>query len=142
MGKYIIDYTAPLAEPSLLAGQEQIFQLMQKGITPTGEAIDGMIREQIGAFNRLYNYQMEEFYNTLFLAVKLFLWHDQIELTIPVISYLTTNEWVFQPGIAFKPLDGLNISAGYSALFGPEESLLDLVGPTLNAGYLSIKLTF
>jgi hypothetical protein len=142
LGKYIIDYTAPLAEPSLQAGQEQIFQLMQMGVTPTGEAIDGMIREQIGAFNRLYNYQMEEFYNTLFLAVKLFLWHDQIELTIPVISYLTTDEWVFQPGIAFKPLDGLNISAGYGALYGPEESLLDLVGPTLNAGYLSIKLTF
>jgi hypothetical protein len=122
LGKYIIDYTVPLAEPSLLAGQQQIFELMQTGFIPTGEAIDGMIREQVGAFNRLYNYQMEELYHTLFLAVKMFLWHDQIELTIPVISYLTTHEWVFQPGISYKPLDGLNISAGYSALYGPEEN--------------------
>ncbi len=141
-GKYIIDYTSPVADPSLMAGQEQFYQLLQTGVIPTGESIDGIIREQIGSFNRLYNYQLEEFYNTLFLVVKLFLWHDQVELTLPVISYLTTSEWVFQPGISFKPLDGLNISAGYSALYGPDDSLMDMVGPTLNAGYLSIKLTF
>jgi hypothetical protein len=85
---------------------------------------------------------MEEYYHTLFMGIKLFLWRDQIELSLPLISYLTTREWVCQPGISYKPLDGLNISAGYSALFGPDDSLFDMVGPSLNAGYLSVKLTF
>ena len=70
------------------------------------------------------------------------MWHDRFEITIPVIYNLTTDEWIAQPGISYKPVDGLRISAGYSGLFGPENSLHDLVGPVLNAGYLSVKLTF
>ena len=131
-GKYIINHEPVLADPSLEAGQEQFSELLISGIMPTNEMIDGMIIEQIGAFNRLYNYQVG----------KLFLWHEQLEITIPVIHYLTTGEWVFQPGISFKPVDGLKISAGYSGLWGPEDSLLDMVGPVLNAAYFSVQLTF
>ena len=141
-GKYIIDFTPPQAEPSLMAGQEQIYQLLNTGYMSGGEVLDNILRAQIGAFNRLYNYQSEEYYHTLFLALKLFLWHDQLEISIPLVSYFTTREWVIQPGISYKPLDGLKISAGYSALYGPEGSLMDMVGPSLNAGYLSIKLSF
>lgn len=141
-GKYIMDYFPLEAEPSLSGGQEQLSLMMQSGFVPDGEAIDEIVRGQIGAFNRLYNYQVEEFYHTLFLSLKIFLWHDQLEINLPVISYLTTNEWVFQPGITYKPVDGLNISAGFSSLYGPDNSLMNMVGPTLNAGYLSIKLSF
>ncbi len=141
-GKYILDYTPSEAEPSLSADQQQFYQLIQKGIVPDPGTIDGMISERIGAFNRLYNYQMEEFYHTFFTVCKVFLWHDRFEITIPVIYNLTTDEWIAQPGISYKPADGLRISAGYSGLFGPENSLHDLVGPVLNAGYLSVKLTF
>ena len=83
-----------------------------------------MIREQIGAFNRLYNYQIGGVLPHHFSwQLNYFLWHDQVEISIPVISYLTTREWVFQPGVSYKPTDGLKISAGYSALYGPDESL-------------------
>jgi len=141
-GKYIINHKAAQAEPSLQAGEEQFSELLKSGIIPTNEVIDGMISEQIGAFNRLYNYQLEEFYHNLFIAVQVFLWHERVEITLPVVHYLTTAEWVLQPGIAYKPVDGLKISAGYSGLYGPEDSLLDMVGPVLNAAYLSVRLTF
>jgi len=132
-GKYLPDYSPLDSEPSLLP---------QSGYIPAPEEINEMIRGQIGAFNRLYNYQIEEFYHTAFLSLKFFLLHDQLELNFPVINYITTGEWIIQPGISYKPVDGLKISAGYNALFGPEESLLDMVGPTLNAVFLSIKLSF
>jgi hypothetical protein len=141
-GKYIIDHTAPSADPSLSAGQEQFYQLMQQGVVLSGEVIDGIINERIGSFNRLYNYQLEELYHTLFLVGKGFLLHDKIELTLPLIHNLTTGEWIIQPGISYLPADGIKISAGFSGLYGPENSLYDMVGPLLNAGYLSIKLTF
>jgi len=141
-GKYILDYTAPGAEPSLSAGQEQFYQLLEKGVVLDSESIDGMIRERIGAFNRLYNYQIEQLYHTVFLVGKAFLWHDRFEITIPLIHNLTTGEWVIQPGVSYLPSDGLNISAGFSGLYGPEDSLYDLAGPVLNAAYLSIKLSF
>ena len=141
-GKYILDYTAPLAEPSLSAGNDQFQQMIQKGILPDNETVNGMISERIGAFNRLYNYQLEEFYHQLFLVGKGFFWYDRIEITVPLIYNLTTSEWTIQPGISYKPTDGLRISAGYSGFYGPGESLYDLIGPVLNAGYLSVKLTF
>ena len=141
-GKFIIDYTEPSADPSLSAGQEQFYQLMQQGVVLNSAVIEGMIRERIGAFNRLYNYQLEEFYHTLFLVGKGFLLHDRLEITLPLIHNLTTGEWIVQPEISYLPADGLKISAGFSGLYGPENSLYDMVGPVLNAGYLSIKLSF
>jgi len=141
-GKYILNHKPAQAEPLLEAGQEQFSELLNSGIIPTNELIDGIISEQIGAFNRLYNYQIEEFYHTLFAAVKLFLWHEQVEITLPLVHYMTTSEWVIQPGIVYKPVDGLKISAGYSGLYGPEDALLDMVGPILNAAYISLRLTF
>ncbi len=141
-GKYIMDYLPSASEPSLSAGQEQFYQLIQKGVVLDSETINGMIRDRVGAFNRLYNYQLEEFYHTLFMVGKGFLWHERVEITAALICNLTTSEWTVQPGISYKPADGLKISAGYSGLYGPDNSLYDLVGPVLNAGYLSIKLTF
>ena len=55
---------------------------------------------------------------------------------------LTTEEWIFRPDISSTPADGIKISVGYSGMYGPGNSLYDMVGPVLNAGYLSIKLTF
>jgi hypothetical protein len=141
-GKYILDYVPPAADPSLDAGQDTFREWMQKGITLTGDVVDEMIREQVASFNRLYNYQMEEFHHSAFLVGRIFLFHDQLELTLPVIYRITTDEWIIRPGISYMPADGLKISAGYSGLFGPENSLNDLVGPTLNAGYISLRLSF
>ena len=141
-GKYIIDYSPPVASPSLSAGTEDFQQLLQKGILLDNEVINGMIRERIGAFNRLYNYQMEEFYHMVFLVGKVFFMHDQVELTLPLIHHLTTSEWLVQPGISWMPADGLKVTAGFSGMYGGDDSLYDLVGPVLNAGFLSIKLTF
>jgi len=141
-GKYILEYVPPAGDPSLSGGEDQLTELMKSGIQVTLEQIDDMIRGQIGAFNRLYNYQLEEVYHTAFTVLKGKVWQDQLELTLPIIYNVTTEEWIIQPGIAWLPYDGIRISAGYAGLFGPENSLYDLVGPVLNAGYLSFKLSF
>ncbi len=141
-GKYIIDYFPALVEPLLSPSQEQFANLMLLGIPLTGEIIDGIIIEQLGAFNRLYNYQLEEQYHTVFLIWKRNFWVDRIELTIPVIYNITTEEWIFQPGVSYSPSDGIKILMGLNSLYGPDNSLYDMVGPVLNAGYLSLKITF
>ncbi len=141
-GKYILDYSPPSAAPSLSLDQEQFLDLIQKGLLLTPDVLENAVREQIGAFNRLYNYQLEEFHHAAFFVIDGHLWQNRLEVTFPVIFHYTTEEWVFQPGISFLPSDGIRISAGYSGLYGPENSLYDLAGPVLNAGYLSIKITF
>ena len=141
-GKYILEYEKPGADPSLSAGEDQIEELMKSGIPLTMNLMDGIIRDRIDAFNRLYNYQLKEFYHSVFLTLKAHLWQDRLEISVPAMYNLTSEEWIFQPGISWIPYDGIRVSAGYSGLFGPQNSLYDLVGPVLNAGYLSFRLTF
>ncbi len=141
-GKYIIEHTPTLAKPSLSASQDQFTYLMQLGIPITGETIDEMIREQIGAFNRLYNYQLEKTYHSVFFIWKGNFWYERVELTILMIYNITTEELIFHPGVSYTPSDGIKILMGLNGLYGPENSLYDLVGPVLNAGYLSLTITF
>lgn len=141
-GKYILEYETPAAAPSLATGPEQFMELMKSGVPVTADAMDGLIRDQVGSFNRLYNYQLEEYYHTIFLILKGNLWQDRLELTFPAIYNITTEEWIIQPGISWLPSDGISVSAGFSGLYGPARSLYDLVGTTLGAGYLSLKVSF
>lgn len=141
-GKYLINYSSPLAEPTLSAGQEQFIQLMKSGMPLTTETMNGLVSEQVRSFNRLYNYQLEELYHTIFIVWKGNFWHDRLELTMPVIYNMTTEEWIIRPGVAYAPGDGIKISMGFNGLYGPENSLYDMVGPVINSGYMSVKLTF
>jgi len=61
---------------------------------------------------------------------------------LPVIWHITTREWIVQPSISWMAADGIKLKAGYHGYFGPSGSLFDMVGTTLNAGYLALTLTF
>ncbi len=141
-GKYIMDFAPAVAEPALSEEQEQFLPLMQGGMIITSEIIDAMVREQIEAFNRLYNYQLEEYYHSVFLLLKGNFLHDLLELSLPAIYNITTEEWIFQPSISWMPADGMRVKAGFNGLWGGEDSLYDMVGPVLNAGFISMTLKF
>jgi hypothetical protein len=142
LGKYILDYTPPVSEPSLAAGPEQFAPLFQSGVPLTGALVNDAVRSQIGAFNRLYNYQLEELYHTAFLVTRGNFLYDQLEVELPVIWHITSQEWIVQPSISWMAADGIKLKAGYHGYFGPSGSLFDMVGTTLNAGYLALTLTF
>ncbi|MEA3461814.1 MAG: DUF1302 family protein, partial [Bacteroidota bacterium] len=141
-GKYILDFSPALAEPVLSAEQEQFLPLLQGGTDLNYELVDAAVREQISAFNRLYNYQLEEYYHSSFLVLKGDFLHSTLELSLPLIYNITTEEWIAQPSISWMPADGLRVKAGFSGLWGIENSLYDLVGPVLNAGFIGMTLTF
>jgi len=141
-GKFIMDFTPALAEPVLSADQGQLLPLIQGETNVTTDVVDNLVKEQVAAFNRLYNYQLEEFYHSVFLVLKANLFHDMLEISLPVIYNITTEEWTTQPSISWAPADGMRVKAGYSGFRGGENSLYDLVGPVLNAGFISMTITF
>ena len=141
-GKYIMDFTPALAEPSLSGGQEQLLPLIQGETMITSDVVDNLVKEEVAAFNRLYNYQLKEIYHSAFLVLKGNLLHDKVELSLPVIYNITTEEWTTQPTISWAPADGLHVKAGYSGFLGSENSLYDMAGPVLNAGFISMTITF
>lgn len=141
-GKYIMDFVPAQARPELSAEQEQFLPLVEGGINLTSDLVDAAVREQIAAFNRLYNYQLEEYYHSTFLVLRGDFFHSMLEISVPLIYNISTEEWIAQPSISWMPVDGLRVKAGFSGLWGPGSSLYDLVGPVLNAGYLAMTLTF
>lgn len=99
-------------------------------------------RVGLASFNRLYSYQEEEVYHSTFLVLKGDFLHNQLELSLPLIYHITTGEWIVQPSISWMPADGFKMQAGYNGLWGEASTLYDMVGPVLNAGYLSMTLIF
>ena len=141
-GKYIMDFVPAQAAPELVAEQEQFLPLVEAGINLTSDLVDAAVREQVAAFNRLYNYQLEEFYHSTFLVLKGNFFHNILELSVPLIYNISTDEWIAQPSISWMPADGLRVKAGFNGLWGSENSLYDLLGPVLNSGFISMTLTF
>jgi len=141
-GKYILDFIPAQAAPELSAEQEQFLPLVEGGIDLTSDVLDAAVREQISAFNRLYNYQLEEYYHSTFLVLKGDFFHSLLEVSVPIIYNISTEEWLAQPSVTWMPADGLRVKAGFSGLWGGENSLYDLVGPVLNAGFIAMTYTF
>jgi hypothetical protein len=141
-GKYILDFVPAQANPELSAEQEQFLPLVEGGMNLTSEVLDAVVREQVGAFNRLYNYQLEECYHSTFLILRGDFFQSKLEISVPLIYNISTEEWIAQPSVSWMPTDGIRVKAGYSGLWGADNSLYDLVGPVLNAGYIAMTLTF
>lgn len=142
-GKYILSYAAPTAEPAGLTGSfPDPTTLIPTGVPVTPEMIDGIVASQIDAFNRLYDYQIEEFYHSVYASVTINMLNDALKLEIPGMYNLTSKELMLMPAIEYSVTDGFLIKAGYSFMKGEENTLYDLVGPVLNAGFISFKVLF
>jgi hypothetical protein len=141
-GKHILDYEDPEFPPSLSPDVEMPGTLLNGHGTITPALLDDMVRNQIASFNRLYNYQLEPNYHSAFVVISGQFFHDILECAVPLIYNFTTEEWIVQPRISYRPADGVEVSLGFSGLYGPGDSLHDLVGPVLNAGYLGFKILF
>lgn len=142
-GKYILSFEAPAADAASLTGEfPDLATLLPEGVVPTQEIIDGIMADHIGAFNQLYDYQMQEFYHSIYASVSVFLLNDALKLELPVVYNFTTSELVLRPVVEYSITDGMILQAGYSYMSGEEDSLYDLVGPTLNSAWLSVKVMF
>ncbi len=141
-GKYIIDFFQAKAEPTLSTGQDIITILLKEGVIPTTDAVNQIIREQVSAFNRLYNAQLREFYHSVFVNLQAGWLNERLEVTIPLIFNMSTKEWMIRPELVYKPGGGITLSAGYQGMYAQEGELYDLVGPVLNAAWFTARLTF
>jgi hypothetical protein len=55
---------------------------------------------------------------------------------------MSTEEWMIRPEITYNPGSGISLSLGYQGMWAPEGELYDLVGPALNAGWFTVRLSF
>jgi hypothetical protein len=142
-GKYMIDFEPAGGDVSLLTnGFPPAEALFPPGTIPDMAMVDSYMSGQIAGFNRLYNYQQEEFYHSVYASATVSMFHALIDMEIPGMYNFTAGELSLMPSLKFNVTDGLAIQMGAWFMSGKEASLYDMVAPVLNAGYLVIELNF
>jgi hypothetical protein len=138
-GKFITDYELSPLQP-VVPGDIPPLTPEQIGAIPGGpEAFATM---QIAAFNRLYMYQLKEYYHSLGVHVEADLAAGKIAPSLYMVNNLTTGEIALVPSIKIKPADGLSIIAGADIYKGKEGSLYDIIDRPLSSLFLSVRVDF
>ncbi len=139
-GKYIPNFIASVATP--LIGTEPDYSMLSGMLTIPGFDITDYVRQQVGAFNRLYNYQLRKYYNSAGLRIETDLLYGRILPSIYTMYNFTSEDLLFIPEIRYKPTDGLTIVAGAEFFSGKKGSMYDIVHDFMNTIYVALKVDF
>ncbi len=106
-GKFIPDFETAPVEPFI--GTE--FDLAQLAILMADPDFDleDYVRQQVGAFNRLYNYQLERSYHSAGLRIETDLFYGKLTPSVFTLYNFTSRDFLLMPELKYKPADGLTI---------------------------------
>jgi hypothetical protein len=139
-GKTIPNFSRPLADPIL--GREYDYSRLAELSAIPGFDLEDYVRQQVGAFNRLYNYQMKRNYHSLGARVETEIFYGKILPSVFTMYNLTSHDLVIIPEIRYKPSDGLTVVGGVEFYSGEYGSLYDIVNNFMNSVYLAMKIDF
>ncbi len=139
-GKKILDYYKPPYDP-LLGTEPDIAQLAELFMTPGFDPVE-FARLQVEASNRLYNYQMKEFYNSAGLRIELDALYGRLMPSFTCMYNFTAHDLVLIPSVKYKPSDSISIVAGMEYYSGSQGGLYDIIDDFMNAAFFSIRVDF
>jgi hypothetical protein len=139
-GKWVIDFKPSDADPVIGAGPDYIklAQLMQI----PGFDLTEYVRQQVGVFNRLYNYQMERIYHIAGIRIESDLLYGRLTPSLFSMYNFSSRDLLVIPEIKYKPADGLTVTAGIEFYCGKKGSLYDLIDEFINCLYVGVKVDF
>jgi hypothetical protein len=139
-GKTILDFIPSVVNP-VFGTEPDYAKLVELFLTPGFDPHD-YVRQQVAAFNRLYNYQLEKYYHSAGLRVDADLIYGKMIPSVFTMYNVTSRDLLIIPEIKFKPADGLSITAGAEFYSGMKGSLFDIVDGFMNSVYLSLRVDF
>jgi hypothetical protein len=139
-GKYIPGFV-PSAAPPLFGTETDNSQLAELLSIP-GFDITEYVRQQVGSFNRLYNYQLKRYYHSAGIRIETNLLYDRIAPSVFAMYNFTTAELLIFPEIRYKPADEITIVAGAEIYTGNKGSLFDIIHDFMNTIYVALKVDF
>ncbi len=107
-----------------------------------GFDLEEYMRQQVGAFNRLYNYQLEKYYHSGGLRVETDLFYGKLTPSVTTLYNFTSRDFMIMPELTYKPVDGLTIIAGGEFFSGRKGSVYDIVDEFMNCFKLGLKVNF
>jgi hypothetical protein len=139
-GKFIPGFKSPEVAP--LIGTEPDYSLLAGMMAVPGFDIQEYVRRQVGSFNRLFNYQLKQYYHSAGVRVEAELLYGKILPSVYSMYNFTSKDLIIIPEIRFKPADGLTIVAGAELFSGKKGSLYDIVNDFMNTIYVALKVNF
>jgi hypothetical protein len=107
-----------------------------------GFDIQEYVRQQVGAFNRLYNYQLEKSYHSAGLRVETDLFYGKLTPSVFTLYNFTSRDFVLMPELTYKPADRLSINIGGEYYSGRKGSVYDIVDEFMNCIRVSMRVDF
>ena len=139
-GKTIPDFTATSVDP-FIGTQMDMAQLALLMGTP-GFDLREYVRQEIGSFNRLYNYQLKRSYHSAAFRAETDLLYSKLTASVFTLYNITTRDLLVMPELKYKPSDGVTISAGADYYSGRKGSLYDIVDEFMNCIRIGVRVDF
>jgi len=107
-----------------------------------GFDLEGYFKQQVGAFNRLYNYQFRKSYHSAGLRVETDLLYGKLTPSLTTLYNFTSHDLMFMPEFIWKPADGMTVSAGGEFFSGRKGSVYDIIDEFMNCIRFGLKINF
>jgi len=139
-GKFIPDFETAPVEPFI--GTE--FDLVQLAILMADPdfVLEDYVRQQVGAFNRLYNYQLERSYHSAGIRIETDLFYGKLTPSVFTQYNFTSHDYLLMPELKYKPADGLTLSAEGDFYSGRKGSIYDLIDEFMNCIRIAVRVDF
>jgi hypothetical protein len=139
-GKYITEFGQTTVTPVIGTGPD--YSQFAAMLAIPGFDAEAYVKQQVGAFNRLYNNQLKEAYHAASLRVEAEILYGKILPSVLTMYNFTSRDLLIIPEIKIKPADGLAITIGAEVYSGRKGSLYDLVDDFMNGAYVSLRVDF
>ncbi|MFZ0283045.1 MAG: hypothetical protein WAL29_15455, partial [Bacteroidales bacterium] len=139
-GKFVTDFSPSLIDP-LISSRPDYSELIQMLAIP-GFDPGNYVMQQIGAFNRLFNCQVERIYHSAGLKTEAELAYGKLLPSVFMMYNFISMDLLVIPEIRIKPADGLTITGGAEVYSGRKGSLYSLIDDFMNSVYISLRVDF
>lgn len=131
IGKYTLNYSA-LQEPSL------------GGLTPEAMMLYAadMIQYESKMYNRRIFNQQEQTNHMLFLSLNRSFFYEQLNVELSGAYNLTTEEQMLRGKVKWSISDAVSANVGCSYMLGPDGSIYNMAGRTMNGVFLGLEVGF
>jgi hypothetical protein len=137
-GKVIPDFIESSVDP-IIGTEQDLSQLAILMATP-GFNLTEYARQQVGAFNRLYNYQLEKSYHSGGIRIETDLFYGKLTPSLTSLYNFTSRDFLVMPEVTYKPADGLTIKLGGEFYSGKTGSVYDLVDEFMNCIRIALRV--
>jgi hypothetical protein len=139
-GKTIPNHEPSQVEPVI--GTDPDPAAMAQLLATPGFDFEDYVRQQVAAFNMLYNYQIEKSYHSVALRVERDFMFGNFTPSLTVLYNFTSRDFMVMPEILWKPADGLTISIAGEYFKGPDGSVYDIADDFMNCFRAGLKVNF